>query len=481
MNQKTGFHEDELYSIGICNRNRGVYGFWDRELETGRAYTGAEITKGAYFDSASPLDVADDVFHLWVNTKDSPHPNVYYILLRLWFSFTRTSDFKTIFIRASLLNYVFFIASFLLFVRLALLYTKNIISISLLALIAFCNPASVGLSVFIRPYALQETAFSFFSYLFARYCSFLKDGASDFPLPLHAKSVLILAFLLLTGYFCTFFAVILGAALVVFCAARKDWNAVLYFVSLFLGAVVVSKIVYLYYGVGFFEGRGTEAISKLSDRLTNLTWGTKTAVTLISRNVFGFWHILCTVAASLSVAAFVRCRKGAGEAVFVSQNVLCLAAVLFSLVVLFFAPVKLLRYIAAVFPIIALAFVPCARNRKITAAFIVLETFVAFQNVRMTFPAKANARFIEHLDDSDPKSAHPEYNTHPEIPVFIKSDFYAAFVVPYLNDEQTYILVDDVSDAAAYGFGEYYFIDYQFGTGFSETLIQNQSEGEKSK
>ncbi|MBQ3669926.1 MAG: hypothetical protein II921_00425, partial [Treponema sp.] len=299
MNQKTGFHEDELYSIGICNRNRGVYGFWDRELETGRAYTGAEITKGAYFDSASPLDVADDVFHLWVNTKDSPHPNVYYILLRLWFSFTRTSDFKTIFIRASLLNYVFFIASFLLFVRLALLYTKNIISISLLALIAFCNPASVGLSVFIRPYALQETAFIFFSYLFARYCSFLKDGASDFPLPLHAKSVLILAFLLLTGYFCTFFAVILGAALVVFCAARKDWNAVLYFVSLFLGAVVVSKIVYLYYGVGFFEGRGTEAISKLSDRLTNLTWGTKTAVTLISRNVFGFWHILCTVAASL--------------------------------------------------------------------------------------------------------------------------------------------------------------------------------------
>ncbi len=151
MNQKTGFHEDELYSIGICNRNSGVYGFWGRELETGRAYKGAEITGSAYFDSASLLDVANDVAHLWVNTKDSPHPNLYYIFLRVWFALKKTSDFKSIFIRASLLNYVFFIASFIIFIRLTLLYTKNILALSLLALIAFCNPASIGLSVFIRP------------------------------------------------------------------------------------------------------------------------------------------------------------------------------------------------------------------------------------------------------------------------------------------------------------------------------------------
>ena len=61
--------------------------------------------------------------------------------------------------------------------------------------------------------------------------------------------------------------------------------------------------------------------------------------------------------------------------------------------------------------------------------------------------------------------------------MFVKSDFYAVFVVPYLNGEQTYILVDDIADAEARGFPEYYFIDYQFGTGFRETLVDNTPHG----
>ena len=477
LSQKSGFHEDELYSIGICNRNKGVYGFWGRELEAGRAYTGAEITEGAYFDSASPLDVANDVLHLWVDTKDSPHTNVYYILLRVWFSLKRTADFKEIFVRAGLLNYVFFACSFLLFVRLALLYTRSAASLALLALVAFCNPASVGISVFIRPYALQETALVFFSYLFARYCALIKGGAHGFPLSLHAKSVLVVALLLLSGYFCTFFAAILGGCLLALLAARRDRNSALYFVSMFLGAVAVSKIAYLRYGAGFFEGRGTEALLKLSDRAANAALGAAAAADLISRNLLSFRAVLGAAAGGLAAAALLRARRGREEEVFFSQCVLSLAAVAFSLVVLFFAPVKLLRYVASAFPVIALALAPCATNRKVAAAFVVLEALAALHTVRRTFPSEKNRANIEHLDDSDPQCASAAFRSRPEIPVFVKSDFYAVFVVPYLNGEQTYILVDDIADAEARGFPEYYFIDYQFGTGFRETLVDNTPHG----
>ena len=212
--------------------------------------------------------------------------------------------------------------------------------------------------------------------------------------------------------------------------------------------------------------------------MINLRIGTETTINLISRNLFGFRYFVCTIFLGILPAAFFRLSGKRDNESFVSQDIIAVAAVLFSLVVMFFAPVKLLRYIGAVFPLLALAFAPCSRNKKITAVFLIIEVFAAYLNVKNSFPSArfGNARNIEHLDDSDPKSANPEYNKHPEIPVFVKSDFYAAFVVPYFNDAQTYILVADEGAAAdsakEYGFGEYYFIDYQFETGFSEKLIQ---------
>ena len=98
----------------------------------------------------------------------------------------------------------------------------------------------------------------------------------------------------------------------------------------------------------------------------------------------------------------------------------------------------------------------------------------AFVCVR-TLPLERNAVNIEHIDDSNKSAANPEYNKHPDVPVFIQRGCVRAYIYPYLNDSQTYYFVDAEDEISQYGLSDYFYVDYIYGKGFIEK--RHKAEG----
>ena len=227
MSRKTGFHEDELWGIGICNFNdmdKDGTGFWGSLPEKDHAYSGLEIKEKVFFNNPSVLDMLKDEARLLLYNRDSAHTSLYYMLFRLWFMCAKTHDFHHIFIRGILLNYVFFCISFFLMLHLLKILSAGRVASIFLLLMAICNPASVGISIFLRDYALQEMGLILFSIVFVRYLRLFADGTSEFDKAFWLKTAVITAVAMSTGYYTIMFVGLAGLVMIINRSRVKDWN-----------------------------------------------------------------------------------------------------------------------------------------------------------------------------------------------------------------------------------------------------------------
>lgn len=467
MNQKIDFHADELFSIGIANRNKELSLWGSGYLELDREYTGLEIKEKAMFDEASVSDSVKDVVHLWINNEDPPHPSLYYMLFRLWFTGVKTHDFKTIFIRGSLLNFVFFCFSFFFMFKLLSLVTERKITIAASLFSAFCNPASVGISVFLRPYAMQETALILFFCLFIRYFTFFSNGIVCFSKSLYIKSILIVAFVFSSDYFSPLFIVFLGFLLLLYLFRKKDSNGLCYFISMVLVAFVITKCCYLLYGDGLLYSNGSgSALNRLKDSEESFLSVVQDVLTFISESFFYFWVILISLAVSLFLS-----RKNVKD---FSYNAIPVVAILWMVVIMPFSLSPILRYIAPAFSLLPLAFAfPFACKKKWLVFIFAIQVLISVFIVKNTVPLQSNFSKIEHLDDNGLVSNPPEYAKHPEIPVIMRQKALQIFIYPYVHNEQKYYAVESRDDADSLGFAEYFYIDATHG-GFSEEFVSKK-------
>ena len=150
--QKSGFHIDESASISIST------GHWVTAVKDG-TYFGKELKERLYFNDNSLRDLAHDLGELWKNNygDGAAHPNLYYILLRVWNFDVKSGNFDWLKSRGIGLNLVFFALGFYAtFILISKIFLRQSLLVPLFLAIAFWNSASVSNTIFVRPYALQE-------------------------------------------------------------------------------------------------------------------------------------------------------------------------------------------------------------------------------------------------------------------------------------------------------------------------------------
>ncbi len=435
ISQKKSFMVDEGLSISICNRNE--YGFWGRNYELDHEYSGKELKEISLWDNSSASDALSDIFHMHQDNRDSPHTNFYYSLFRLWFTGVRTSNLTYIFWRGCLLNLLFFTVSFVFMLLLLRRFTKNSFVLSALLLIAFINPASLSLTVFLRPYELQQVFVIILTYYVTCVLQADSENRTITTKKIFLLGLLVLSLTMLSAYLNMIIIGLYGLLIIILCIRKKNWMLLKFFVLMFVSSLLLSKVLYFKFGsMGY---RADEAASNLdpSQIKANLIAVKNGIIGIASKNIF--FEIYCVLVLFAVLYQAVYKLKDKGE-----NTLLPVVAINFLSVVLimYFVPIgmKTLRYAAPLFPIFALNFI-CGRNKKnlekIAASSISLVLILSL----VQFSGKKS--IVEHLDDAGIERYKEIYET--SLPIFIRgeSKWRYSDLIPYLNDESRIIFVSD--------------------------------------
>ncbi|MBR5964527.1 MAG: hypothetical protein IK015_00185 [Treponema sp.] len=471
ITQKKSFHMDELYGISIFHYNE--YGLWSgKNFEKLTPFTGKQIKDLICFDNGSLKDTIKDLAHLWIYNRDTAYNNLFLVLSRIWYTGFESSDFKAIFIRESLLNLVFFAFSFYFFILLLNEVCDNKVAKCLMLAIAFLNPATIGLSVFMRSYALQEALLILFSYLFVLYIKNVCEK-KDINTRLNFIATIVVLFLVINcDYFSFFYILLLGLLLIIFLIAKKEFSLLYSLVCAFLAALIVSKIFYLNYGIGFFVGRGTEALSTMTSSVDRIKNALVVVYNLISNNYLNFFVFLIYGVMQLT-CLFVRQRNNLHHTGL--RMTLFFGALAWCILVMFFSPYYTLRYIASSFPILAVIFSLDKSKNKFFELFLSLTlAIVTIFVVKNVVPNKDNNQKIEHLDDSDKRIFSAEFIKDTTADVYIDRNSLYTEILPYLNDNQIYYFVDSIDELKSYGIKgqRYYYVKYNDNAPHDFTVIK---------
>lgn len=464
ITQKITFHMDELYGISILHYNE--YGLWSgKDFDKLIPYTGKQIKDLIFFDNGSIKDTFKDLIHLWIYNRDPAYNNLFFIISRIWYTGLETSDFTTIIWRESLLNYIFFCFSFYFFILLLNKITDNKITKAICIILAFLNPATIGISVFLRSYALQETLLILFTYLFVLYIKNINEKHNINNKRNFIATTLILFLVMNCDYFSFLYIGILGLILIIYLVYKKEFSTLYSLIcSLFL-ALIISKICYLNFGVGFFTDRGTEAFNVFNSSENRFLKALTSVYNLISFNICNLIVLFIIL-----VIGIILHKKDLNFHILIFN-----AAFLWCFTVMLFAPYNTLRYIAPIFPLftIALAYKKQSNTllNYILSSLLIIPVILSFINV---MPLKTNNSKIEHLNEADPKVLNAEYLNDVNTKVYIDRSSLYAQLLPYLNDQQIYYFVDSLEEIKSYNLTDkkFYYIKYNDDSTHEFTVLK---------
>ncbi|WP_051436784.1 hypothetical protein [Brachyspira alvinipulli] len=239
---------DEYQSISFSNN-----GYSARFTIPINNTLGEDILKNIGFDNASIKDCIEDIMRMHKNTNDGPIPNIYYILLRLAFIGRVAYTISDFIITGTILNCIFFVISFIALYKLLKLIFENQKEYVLFSIFVFSlSPISIGLSMYLRAYQLQETMFVIITYLVIS--TIYKNNYS-------IKNIIITTIMAsvtyLTLYSSLLFILIISLLIFInYCLSNKiivfnplikiyNYKVVLYYAAAFITALFVSEILYL--------------------------------------------------------------------------------------------------------------------------------------------------------------------------------------------------------------------------------------------
>ncbi|WP_156471892.1 hypothetical protein [Helicobacter himalayensis] len=342
--KKDTFHIDESLSVAI-SANSGY--MWGKPLPNGEFF-GKELKGIAYWHDRSFADAISDIKGLWKNNQwDLDHPNLYYILYRLWHIGVQTGDFEWIKQRGIGLNLVFFAYGFIFAFFLARrLFGFNFL-IPLFLALAFFNSASVSNTIFIREYALQEALALLFV---LNLLLFFQNPRRGFWFLVYFAFCT--ALFLLSGYFTLFF--VLPCVIVLLCVHFRNGLKIIFATALSFG---FCKIFYQSYFLGLDQGgRSKQALDKLQLQVffENLQKSFDALIDILHTHLINiFILVLLIFLCSLLLCKYKTLKK------YLNRNLaFTLGVFIFSILwicgILYLAPYKTLRYIMPIFPFLFL-------------------------------------------------------------------------------------------------------------------------------
>ncbi len=344
---------DEYFSVILAHYND--FG-WGKYVEDTIAFKGQDIRSLFLSGDNSFAEIVSNVDSLHKITRDSPHTNLYYSLLKISFWRADTSDLGQIMERGFILNLILFSVGFLFLLLMSLrLFDSKLLTVCLLAM-AFINPGAIANTMFLRPYQLQETLLILYTYMFVRCYIAIGDNTIRFATWQNMLSIALISALgILSGYFSILYIFLLCVILLfrIMLKSGKD-NAVFFIFTMLLSFIFVF-FIYNGYLSGIFDYRGEEALSKFgrdgfADNWTDSMRG-------MSREIKDYLGYPSYVYIFLALLLFAFIRKMPREKYSLLTLGVSLCAFVWIVAVIYLAPYKNIRYMLPMFPIFLL-FIP---------------------------------------------------------------------------------------------------------------------------
>lgn len=419
VNDKYGMHEDEVMSFSISNYSD----FWRKDYSPYQDIKGKDLKEAVFLHDTKFSSALKDVAKLWYDNRDPPHTNLYYSCLRLWMTPISSAKFEDSIKYAAWLNFIFFIFSFFIVLRILGKVQLNVAAQNCLLIAIFFNNISASAVAFIRPYALQETLLLFFSYIFIKLWNKPQiDKTKDFII-----FVVTTGFTLLSGYFASIYILVL----VGFFVYRRSSDR-LFIISAFLCSLLFAQLLFCKFFHGFSCGRAGQSFHNFSP--TTL-FGNFCITLPIYEDLF------CSIlhwVPLLFVAAFVCWRKKIGHEIFMVSG----SAFFLGVFVTFISPIKHVRYAMSFLPLINFAIFlaikfgldlfskvryTSSREFKIFYLFALAVGLINYKTDRFSFHEQRQVREI--LEKSPP------------VFVFMQSSWHVNRVLHLFSDSKNYCLV----------------------------------------
>jgi hypothetical protein len=344
--EKQGLHIDEVLSLTIANHNQLGISLLDNKI-----YEKNDLQEKLFFNNSSSTDAIKDISNLYFDNKDLPHTNLYYSLLRLSFLGRSVYSLSNIIYTGIILNILFFIVCFIfLYKLLSLLFVDNY----LILITLFCSSvagSTISTSMFLRPYQLQSAMLIIFTYVSLKiFVDKLYNQKMFLALSFSVAGVL------LAGYFSLVYVGLAFLPLGVYFLKNKDFKKILYYGFGYLVGFILVQVLYLKYWQTIFNGsdRAGEAYQKISlDYVLNNVLNSAIIVHnfLSSYLLYGLDIFVIVVTSYLFYVVLVKKQKIAINYLAFYVIISCL---IFSVVVITLAPLKVMRYIMPVFPLVSL-------------------------------------------------------------------------------------------------------------------------------
>lgn len=446
---------DEDSAIVICGPE---YRTWMHASQIGesfqenKVYAGKDIWKSFYPTDNSLTGVYSDLKRIYFDNNDSSHTNFYYTLLRISFLGLNTDSAIDYIHRGLMLNFLLFTISFVLIYRLSTCLFDNKILIICTLAITFLNGASVGNALFIRMYQLQEVMFIIFALVFVYSCQIIADKGKFISLRNLVVLTLATTLTIMTGYFAIAYVFIMGGILCLVSLIYKQPKNLLFLVSVLVLGYVGCLLLYHNFNVGFKQYRAVEALGKITGATSdadNNSLGTN----LLELNsnftiYFGVLFLLLVSILALAAVFFaVRHRKVVSDndrkknIIYYMPLILFAAGALWTFIVFYLAPYKLIRYYVAVLPSMMLL-IPFLLSFFRNSVKVVATTV-------LTVLLLGNTLMIRNLDMYWEKLYLPQqYLSHPEIPLVILNRYNFAYVtqLPLMAEERQVQITSTVND-----------------------------------
>ena len=176
--QKSAFHVDEVMSFVLCD-----YGDLGWTTTFSGEYTGAEAKQAMLFPHPGLDDAIQDIRHNWQDNRDHYHTNFYYTILRLWLVGFQSYHIHDIIVHCLWINYIFYVAYFILLYFFLRLFFRERPKILFLGLLLIGLSASdIANTIFIREYMLQELGAQFLAYIVVKSVIEIKKDAYRYNL-----------------------------------------------------------------------------------------------------------------------------------------------------------------------------------------------------------------------------------------------------------------------------------------------------------
>jgi len=343
--QKEAFHIDEILSFQIINGNSNLrYQEFDQEYKD-RWTNGKEFTD--YFFTIHKENLKKDLKALLKDTKDTSHPNLYYIALRLvLFNGIRGVDGLFKFYGIGLNIFLYSIGAFFLYLLFFNIYKEE--TYALLAVFFYSiSIGSISTSIYIRMYEFLSLSIILTIFIVFRTLDKEKPALLDFIL---LSLVSTLGYL--SHYYYTIFVVIIIFLILYHCLKDKQLKFIPYYLIAFIQGLINAQVFYPQFIRGFLtSGRTKEAYSKIDiDFLINqLTTKIKVTYVIINENVIYFLPVI-----ALSILILVGHSLLKKDKIIINHKEIYLALLALSLsfLLMYISPYNIIRYLSGVIPIL---------------------------------------------------------------------------------------------------------------------------------